>query len=87
MFRYFEVKAIQKDKSGERFMPEPLLVSCSPKSNSLINSILIFAGMLQCIICVGDKVFDVFLQMMAEKVGSMVSLSGSKNYLKVLTFH
>lgn len=74
MFRYLEDKAIQKDKSGEGFKPAQLDLCVLSILSYLSNSFSEIPGMMQCIICVGDKVFDVFLQMMAEKVGSRVSL-------------
>lgn len=71
MFRYFEDKAIQKDKSGGSLLHLwPSFYSWGV-IHFLIFPFSIFTGMMQCIICVGDKVFDVFLQMMAEKVDGM----------------
>jgi len=71
MFRYLEDKAIQKDKSGEGVTPVHIW-SCHSTYCVMHSQIhlfrIAFTGMMQCIICVGDKVFDVFLQMMAEKV-------------------
>ena len=73
MFRYYEDKAIQKDKSGEDF--GNLLTNLLTNLNGIdivtfcfVFNAMLFSGMMQCVICVGDKVFDVFLQMMAEKV-------------------
>lgn len=82
MFRYFEDKAIQKDKSGGSVTPvKPLIILSIIWCISCIEfPFFILTGMMQCIICVGDKVFDVFLQMMAEKVGNITFSNNFKKF-------
>lgn len=91
MFRYFEDKAIQKDKSGEDLWKAltnrqmAVVVAFCFVLNATLSS-----GMMQCVICVGDKVFDVFLQMMAEKVCSMegsLSVNGNSTNCKRFLKH
>lgn len=78
MFRYFEDRAIQKDKSGEQ--REKTRCPCSYRSivYAPLSHVFTFysssPGMMQCVIAVSDKVFEVFLQMMAEKVSGTSSL-------------
>lgn len=96
MFRYFEDRAIQKDKSGgpsvndlghmNRWRPDSQSASlinkfCSVRKQKLTDVGMyssLIAGMMQCVISVGDKVFEVFLQMMAEKVSTRKDQSQHK---------
>lgn len=83
MFRYFEDRAIQKDKSGEKTTISSnidcvfLFVFCF--YCHVCNALCVFShsGMMQCVIAVSDKVFEVFLQMMAEKVRTPLSIKSS----------
>lgn len=68
MFRYFEDRAIQKDKSGKQQKTKrhkACVVICLLYA---LIFLIFLPGMMQCVIAVSDKVFEVFLHMMAEKV-------------------
>lgn len=71
MFRYFEDRAIQKDKSGKQKTKKRQKTCAATCSLHALIFQIFSPGMMQCVIAVSDKVFEVFLQMMAEKVSEM----------------